>query len=124
MCAKDQNFASFLGLVAGELSSSDDQNQMGITKQGNTFLRKLLVECAQSFSRASSGKSEALKKRQEGNASEVIAYADRANERLRKRYMRLVLHDRKSHNKATVCLQQQRKNIESIRNWHLALAFT
>ena len=101
------NFAAFLGLVAGELSSSDDQNQTGITKQGNTFLRKLLVECAQSFSRASSGKSEALKKRQEGNAPEVIAYADRANERLRKRYMRLVLHNRKNHNKATVAIARE-----------------
>ncbi|MDD6367197.1 MAG: transposase [Stecheria intestinalis] len=55
---KAKNFAAFLGLAAGELSSSGDQNQTGITKQGNTFLRKLLVECAQSFSRASSGKSE------------------------------------------------------------------
>ena len=107
LCVKDQNFAAFLGLVAGELSSSDDQNQTGITKQGNTFLRKLLVECAQSFSRASSGKSEALKKRQEGNAPEVIAYADRANERLRKRYMRLVLHNRKNHNKATVAIARE-----------------
>ena len=104
---KAKNFAAFLGLVAGELSSSDDQNQTGITKQGNTFLRKLFVECAQSFSRASYGKSEALKKRQEGNAPEVIAYADRANERLRKRYMRLVLHNRKSHNKATVAIARE-----------------
>ena len=77
---------------------------MGITKQGNAFLRKLFVECAQSFSRASSGKSEVLKKLQEGNAPEVIAYAERANERLRKRYMRLVLHNRKSHNKATAAI--------------------
>ena len=53
---KAKNFTAFLGLVAGELSSSDDQNQTGITKQGNTFLRKLLVECAQSFSRASSAR--------------------------------------------------------------------
>ena len=80
---------------------------MGITKQGNAFLRKLFVECAQSFSRASSGKSEVLKKRQEGNAPEVIAYADRANERLRKRYMRLVLHNRKNHNKATVAIARE-----------------
>ena len=104
---KAKNFAAFLGLVAGELSSSGDQNQTGITKQGNTFLRKLLVECAQSFSRASSGKSEALKKRQEGNTPEVIAYADKANERLRKRYMRLVLHNRKNHNKATVAIARE-----------------
>lgn len=59
---KAKNFASFFGLVSGELSSSDDQNRMGITKQGNRFVRKLLVECSQSISRATSGKSVALKK--------------------------------------------------------------
>ena len=104
---KTKNFAAFLGLVAGELSSSDNQNQTGITKQGNSFLRKLLVECAQSFSRASSGKSAALKKRQEGNTAEIIAYADRANERLRKRYLRLVLHNRKCHNQATTAVARE-----------------
>ena len=104
---KAKNFAAFLGLVVGELSSSDDQNQLGITKQGNSFLRKLLVECAQSFSRSTSGKSKDLKKRQEGNSAEIIAYADKANERLRKRYMRLVLHNRKAHNKAAVAVARE-----------------
>ena len=105
--AKAKNFAAFLGLVAGELSSSDNRNQMGITKQGNTFLRRLLVECAQSFSRSSSGKSATLKKRQEGNIAEIIAYADKANERLRKRYIRLVLHNLKCHNKATTAVARE-----------------
>lgn len=104
---KAKNFAAFLGLVAGELSSSDDQNQLGITKQGNSFLRRLLVECAKSFSHATSGKSAVLKKRQAGNSPEIIAYADKANERLRKRYMRLVLHNRKAHNKAAVAVARE-----------------
>ena len=104
---KAKNFAAFLGLVVGELSSSDDQNQLGITKQGNTFLRKLLIECARSFSRATSGKSKDLKKRQEGNSPEIIAYADKANERLRKRYTRLVLHNMKNTNKAVVAVARE-----------------
>ena len=87
---KAKNFAAFLGLVSGELSSSDDQNRLPITKQGNRFIRKLLVECSQSFSKATSGKSALLKKRQEGNTAEVIIYADKANERLRKRYLTLI----------------------------------
>ena len=104
---KAKNFAAFLGLVSGELSSSDDQNRLGITKQGNRFIRKLLVECAQSFSRATSGKSATLKKRQEGNQAEVIAYADKANERLRKRYLTLVLRNKKAHNKAVTAVARE-----------------
>lgn len=104
---KAKNFAAFLGLVSGEMSSSDNQNRLGITKQGNRFIRKLLVECSQSFSRATSGKSAMLKKRQEGNTPEVIAYADKANERLRKRYLTLVLRNKKVHNKAVTAVARE-----------------
>ena len=104
---KAKNFAAFLGLVSGENSSSDDQNLLGITKQGNRFIRKLLVECSQSFSRVTQGKSTALRKRQEGNTSEVIAYADKANERLRKRYITLLLRNRKPHNKAVTAVARE-----------------
>lgn len=104
---KAKNFAAFLGLVSGELSSSDDQNRLPITKQGNRFIRKLLVECSQSFSRATSGKSTLLKKRQEGNTAEVITYADKANERLRKRYLTLVLRNKKPHNKAVTAVARE-----------------
>jgi len=104
---KAKNFAAFLGLVSGEMSSSDNQNRLGITKQGNRFIRKLLVECSQSFSRTTSGKSAMLKKRQEGNTPEVIAYADKANERLRKRYLTLVLRNKKVHNKAVTAVARE-----------------
>ena len=104
---KAKNFTAFLGLVSGELSSSTDENRMGITKQGNRFIRKLLVECSQSYSRSTQGKSAALKKRQEGNTPEVIAYADKANERLRKRYYHLVLHNKKNHNKAVTAVARE-----------------
>lgn len=104
---KAKNFTAFLGLVSGELSSSTDENRMGITKQGNRFIRKLLVECSQSYSRSTQGKSAALKKRQEGNTPEVIAYADKANERLRKRYYHLVLHNKKMHNKAVTAVARE-----------------
>ena len=104
---KAKNFAAFLGLVSGEMSCSDNQNRLVITKQGNRFIRKLLVECSQSFSRATSGKSAMLKKRQEGNTPEVIAYADKANERLRKRYLTLVLRNKKVHNKAVTAVARE-----------------
>lgn len=104
---KANNFVAFLGLSVGENSSSTDHNQGGITKLGNRFIRRLLTEAAQSYTRAVSKKSKELKKRQEGNTEEVIAYADKANERLRKRYRHLVLHNMKNHNKAKTAIARE-----------------
>lgn len=56
---------------------------------------------------ATSGKSAMLKKRQEGNQAEVITYADKANERLRKRYLTLVLRNKKAHNKAVTAVARE-----------------
>lgn len=90
-----KNFSSYLGLVPGEQSSGDKQHRTGITKSGNTHLRKLLVEAAQCFSRCrSSAKSKRLKEKQAGNSSETIAYADRANERLRKKFFKMALRSK------------------------------
>ena len=104
---KAKNFVAYLGLSVGEQSSGNDYNQTGITKQGNRFIRKLLTEAAQSFSRATSKKSKELKKRQKGNNEEIIAYADKANERLRKRYRHLVIHNMKSSNKAKCAIARE-----------------
>ena len=68
------NIASFLGLVPSEDSSDTRVNRYSITKAGNSHLRRLLVEVAQSFTRGNVGhKSVALKQRQQGNLSEIIA---------------------------------------------------
>ena len=103
-----QQYASYLGLVPGEDSSGDDQNRLKITKAGNRHLRMLLVEAAQSYGRGQIGyKSKELKKRQEGNSPEVIAYADKANERLRRRYYRMVLSQNKRSNVAKVAIARE-----------------
>ena len=89
-------FSSYLGLTPGEDSSGDDQKRLGITKAGNTHVRKLLVEAAQSYGRGKAGyKSKALKERQEGNPPQVIAYADRGNERLRRKYYNMLFRGKK-----------------------------
>lgn len=104
---KAKNFVAFLGLVSGEDSSSDGQQLLGITKQGNRFLRRLLTEAAQCFSRSAARKSKELLRRQSGNTEEIIAYADKANERLRKRYYRLVNHNMKCANKANTAVARE-----------------
>ena len=89
-------FSSYLGLTPGEDSSGDDQKRLGITKAGNTHVRKLLVEAAQSYGRGKAGyKSKALKERQEGNPPQVIAYADRGNERLRRKFYNMLFRGKK-----------------------------
>lgn len=52
---KASSFSAFLGLVSSCLDSGDKYASLGITKQGNTFLRKLLVEASQSFTRTIKG---------------------------------------------------------------------
>jgi len=92
-----QNFSSYLGLVPGEDSSGESVQRTGITKAGNTHVRKLLVEAAQSYSRGAAGaKSKALKARQAGNDPKVIAYADRANERLKRKCYRIMFKSKRN----------------------------
>lgn len=87
-----QQFASYLGLTPGEDSSGGDQNRLGITKARNSDIRTLLVEAAQSYALGRAGlKSKFLKERQYGNPADSIAYANKANECLRRRYDHLVL---------------------------------
>lgn len=105
---KASKFAGFLGLVPGEDSSGDKVNRFGITKAGNSHLRRLLVEAAQSYTRGNVGhKSIALKQRQQGCTAEVIAYADKANERLRRRFNKMTLNKGVNRNVATTAIARE-----------------
>jgi transposase len=106
--ATAQQFASYLGLVPGEDSSGDGQTRLGITKAGNRHIRLLLTETAQCYGRGKVGfKSKELKSRQSGNPADVIAYADKANERLRRRYYKMVLEKSKKHNVAKIAIARE-----------------
>ena len=106
--ASAEKFASYIGLVPGEDSSGDSQTRLGITKAGNRHVRMLLTEASQCYSRGQIGyKSKALKARQDGNTPQVIAYADKANERLRRRYYKMVLSKCKKHNVAKTAIARE-----------------
>lgn len=91
-----QKYASFLGLVPGERSSAENTIRLGITKAGNNHLRKILVEASQGICKGKPGyKSRDLKARQQGCDPEIIAYADKANERMRRRYYKLISKGKK-----------------------------
>lgn len=94
--AKGNVYAAYLGLAPGERSSSDNINRLGITKAGNRHLRQLLIEAAGGICKGAVGhKSKNLRQRQNGNTAAVIAYADKANTRLRSRYYKFIRHGKK-----------------------------
>jgi transposase len=66
------------------------------------------VESAQSYTRGAIGhKSKDLKRRQNGNTPEVIAYADKANERLRRKFYRLTLKNNTHRNVAATAIARE-----------------
>ncbi|MGO4962608.1 transposase, partial [Anaerovoracaceae bacterium Sow4_D4] len=95
---KGNTYAAFLGLAPGESSSGEKINRTGITKAGNSHLRTLLIEAARGMCRGRIGyKSKVLRSRQDGNPTEVIAYADRGNTRMRSKYYRMIRHGKKDN---------------------------
>ncbi len=79
---------TFLGLVPSEYSTGDQIKRGGITKTGNRFARKALVESAWSY-RMSAKVSRDLLKRQEGLPQAVRDISWKAQVRLCNRYRRL-----------------------------------
>ena len=96
--AKGNTYAAFLGLAPGEHSSSENVNRLGISKAGNTHLRCLLIEASKGVCKGAIGhKSKELRSRQSGQPAEVIAYADKANTRLRSKYYKMIRHEKKKN---------------------------
>jgi transposase len=79
---------AFVGLVPSEHSSGTKRAQGGITKTGNSHLRRVLVESAWHY-RHQPFVSATLKARQAGAPADVIAHAWTAQQRLSRRYRRL-----------------------------------
>lgn len=96
-------FPAYLGLVPGESSSGEKVIHTNITKAGNSHLRTLLVESANSYSRGVVGKkSKVMKDKQGGNSPEIIAYADKANERLHRKFYKIAIRSKKNVAKTAI----------------------
>ena len=105
--AKGNIYGAYLGLAPGEDSSGEKVHRTGISKAGNSHLRRLLIEAAQGICKGKVGqKSKALQARQKGNPAEVIAYADMANARMRAKYYRMIRHGKK-HNVAVAAIARE-----------------
>jgi transposase len=79
---------AYLGLVPGEDSTGEQHRRGRITRTGNALVRRLLVETAWHYQhRPSVG--VALARRRKGQPGRVIAIADKAQQRLCRRFRRL-----------------------------------
>jgi transposase len=79
---------AYLGLVPGEHSSGEKHRRGRITRSGNALVRRLLVEVAWHYQhRPSVG--VALARRRKGQPGRVIAIADKAQQRLCRRFRKL-----------------------------------
>jgi transposase len=79
---------AYVGLVPGEDSSGEKHRRGRITRTGNPCVRRLLVEAAWHYQHRP-GVGVALARRRKGQPSQVIAIADKAQQRLCRRFRRL-----------------------------------
>jgi len=98
------SYMAFTGLVPSEHSSGASRHQGSITKTGNQHIRRVLVEAAWSYRYAPAVRDK-LKKRQEGQPPEVIAYSWAAQCRLHATYRKLAA--KKNANKAAVAVARE-----------------
>ncbi len=82
---------AYVGLVPGEDSSGEKHRRGRITRTGNALVRRLLVEAAWHYQHRP-GVGVALTRRRKGQPGRVIAIADKAQQRLCRRFRRLAEH--------------------------------
>ena len=89
-----RSFMAYLGLVTSEHSSGGRRIQGGITKAGTRHIRSLLVESSWHFRYPFVQKSRALKERQQHQDIAVVSYADKANNRLTRKFSKMTYHNK------------------------------
>lgn len=102
---KARGFMSYTGMVASEYSSGAVVRRGGITKAGNVHIRRILVEAAWSYRRVS-GVSRALTERRKGCPPQVIAIAKKAQDRLQRKFTRMVSRN-KPHQVTVVAVARE-----------------
>ena len=81
---------AYLGLVPSEYSSADKVSRGSITKAGNAHLRRVLAEAAHQY-RHRPSVGLLLRRRRQGQPAFAILHADKAQQRLHRRFRRLLL---------------------------------
>lgn len=97
---------AYLGLVPSEHSSGQVTHRGAITKSGNRHVRRMLVQVAWHY-RHRPAVGVTLRTRRHRQPAAIIALADRAQQRLHRRYHRLLLARRKPHQKVVVAIARE-----------------
>ena len=79
---------AYLGLVPSEHSSGGRRRQGSITLAGNSHVRRLLIEAAWHYRHRPNVRS--LRRRRQGQNAALIALADKAMQRLHRRFQRML----------------------------------
>ena len=96
---------AYLGLVPSEHSSGGTEKRRGITRTGNQHVRKTLVESAWSYRFRASMSSE-IRRRNEGVSTEVREIAWKAQQRLHRRYQRLLARGKSKQQTVTALARE------------------
>lgn len=86
---------AYLGLVPGEDSSGEKHRRGRITRTGNALVRRLLVEVAWHYQHRP-GVGVALTRRRKGQPTRVIAIAEKAQQRLCRRFRKLTAEHKRA----------------------------
>lgn len=103
--AHPRQLMSWIGMDVREYSSGGKHNRMGITKQGNRYLRTAFVEANQRGFR-STRMGNHLKARRKDTAPELVAIADRCMRRLNKKGNRLLLSGKHPNKVKVACARE------------------
>ena len=95
---------AWVGLVPSEASSGDRHHRGPITKTGNRYLRRVLIEAAHNHRRRA-GSTLILDRRRAGKPPEIVSIAIKAQHRLCRRYWRLA--QRKNTNVAVTAVARE-----------------
>jgi len=96
---------AYLGLVPSEHSSGGDRRQGGITRTGNRHARWVMVEAAWNY-RFRPCASQRINARRQRVAAGVWKIAERAEQRLSRRFKRLIDHGKSSQKAVTAVARE------------------
>lgn len=96
---------AYIGVVPSEHSSGEARRRGGITKGGNAHARRVVIEAAWHY-RHPPTVGPALRRRRQGQPAAVIALADKALQRLHRRFVRLTGRGKAPH-KAVVAVGRE-----------------
>jgi|KBSSwiS6_1023812.scaffolds.fasta_scaffold14872_1 transposase len=86
--AQARQFMGSIGIVPGEDSTGERQKRTPITKTGNAYLRRILIEAAWSYQRRTHA-GATIRKRRQGQPETLLEIARRADHRLHGKFSKL-----------------------------------